>query len=163
AQGLSDDEITIECAYYGMYSGQGEDNRLPLPGLSLSDDDLPQIAEDFHSFSARRFGYRAPEIPIFVSSVSVVGYGKQRPLTLPAQGENGSASGGGVERAGIMSETLHLDGGSHPDSSFYDRNLLRDGDDVEGPAIIDDHLGTIVVNPGATARVVSHGTLRIEV
>ena len=94
--------------------------------------------------------------------MSVVGYGRQRPLTLPAQ-EEGSGPEGGVERAVIMRETLHLDGASHSDSCFYDRNLLRDGDEVPGPAIIDDHLGTIVVNPGATARVVSNGTLRIEV
>jgi N-methylhydantoinase A len=162
AQGVPEGEIAIECAYYGMYTGQGEDNRLSLPGLDLTDDDIPRIVEDFHSFYDRRFGYRAPEIPIFVSSVSAVGYGRQRPMTLPAQDDSGGDDSG-VERAVIMRETLHIDGGSHPDSAFYDRNLLRDGDEVEGPAIIDDHLGTIVVNPGATARVVSHGTLRIEV
>ncbi|HEX3359850.1 MAG TPA: hydantoinase/oxoprolinase family protein [Solirubrobacterales bacterium] len=162
AQGVPEGEIAIECAYYGMYTGQGEDNRLSLPGLDLTDDDIPRIVEDFHSFYDRRFGYRAPEIPIFVSSVSAVGYGRQRPMTLPAQDDAGGDDSG-VERAVIMRETLHIDGGSHPDSAFYDRNLLRDGDEVEGPAIIDDHLGTIVVNPGATARVVSHGTLRIEV
>ncbi|MBS1676583.1 MAG: hydantoinase/oxoprolinase family protein [Actinobacteria bacterium] len=162
AQGVPEGEIAIECAYYGMYTGQGEDNRLPLPGLDLTDEDIPRIVEDFHAFYDRRFGYRAPEIPIFVSSVSAVGYGRQRPMTLPSTAaENGDGSG--VERAVIMRETLHVDGGSHPDSAFYDRNLLRDGDEVQGPAIIDDHLGTIVVNPGATARVVSHGTLRIEV
>ncbi|MFN8217855.1 MAG: hydantoinase/oxoprolinase family protein [Solirubrobacterales bacterium] len=163
AQGLGEDEVTIEAAYYGMYTGQGEDNRLSLPGTKVADADLARIAEDFHSFYDRRFGYRAPEIPIFVSSVSVVGYGKQRPLTLPSSGDLTDDDGSGVERALILRETLHLDGGSHPDSSFYDRNLLRDGDEVAGPAVIDDHLGTIVVNPGATARVVSHGTLRIEV
>jgi N-methylhydantoinase A len=162
AQGVPEEEIVVECAYYGMYTGQGEDNRLPLPGMDLTDEDIPRIVEDFHSFYDRRFGYRAPEIPIFVSSVSAVGYGRQRPMTLPAQADT-AGDDSGVERAMIMRETLHIDGGSHPDSAFYDRNLLRDGDEVEGPAIIDDHLGTIVVNPGATARVVSHGTLRIEV
>jgi N-methylhydantoinase A len=162
AQGVPEEEIVVECAYYGMYTGQGEDNRLPLPGMDLTADDIPRIVEDFHSFYDRRFGYRAPEIPIFVSSVSAVGYGRQRPMTLPAQADT-SGDDSGVERAVIMRETLHIDGGSHPDSAFYDRNLLRDGDEVQGPAIIDDHLGTIVVNPGATARVVSHGTLRIEV
>jgi N-methylhydantoinase A len=162
AQGVPEEEIVVECAYYGMYTGQGEDNRLPLPGMDLTDEDIPRIVEDFHSFYDRRFGYRAPEIPIFVSSVSAVGYGRQRPMTLPAQADTGGDDSG-VERAVIMRETLHIDGGSHPDSAFYDRNLLRDGDEVQGPAIIDDHLGTIVVNPGATARVVSHGTLRIEV
>jgi N-methylhydantoinase A len=162
AQGVPEEEIVVECAYYGMYTGQGEDNRLPLPGMDLTADDIPRIVEDFHSFYDRRFGYRAPEIPIFVSSVSAVGYGRQRPMTLPAQADT-DGDDSGVERAVIMRETLHIDGASHPDSAFYDRNLLRDGDEVEGPAIIDDHLGTIVVNPGATARVVSHGTLRIEV
>ena len=67
------------------------------------------------------------------------------------------------ERAVISRSELHIDGGSHADSAFYDRAKLVEGDEVEGPAVIDDRLGTIVINTGAVARVAHHGTLRIEV
>ena len=69
----------------------------------------------------------------------------------------------GVERALITRGEMHIDRQSFADAGFYDRSRLREGDELPGPAVIDDRLGTIVINPGATARVASHGTLRIEV
>jgi N-methylhydantoinase A len=162
-QGIAAEDITLDAAFYGMYAGQGQDNRLPLPGVELTDEDLEAVALQFHAFYDRRFGYQAPEIPIFVSSVSVVAWGPHPKITLPEVGEQNGDGPSGVERAIIMRADLHLDRETHPDACFYDRNLLREGDEVAGPAIIDDHLGTIVVNPGAVARVASHGTLRIEV
>jgi N-methylhydantoinase A len=161
-QGIAPGDITLDAAFYGMYAGQGQDNRLPLPGLELTEQDLEAVAGQFHAFYDRRFGYQAPEIPIFVSSVSVVAWGPHPTVTLPEAERNGHGPSG-VERAVILRADLHLDRETHPDACFYDRNLLREGDEVHGPAIIDDHLGTIVVNPGAVARVASHGTLRIEV
>lgn len=159
-QGVPAEEISLERFYYGMYSGQGQDNRLPLPDGELDAAALEALAEDFHRFYDRRYGYRAPEIPIFVSTLSVVGFGAQRPIVLPAES---APEGGGIERAEILRETLHFDGEAYPDSPFYDRERLVEGDSVAGPAVIDDRLGTIVVNPGAVARVAGHGTLRIEV
>jgi N-methylhydantoinase A len=161
-QGVAPDDITIEGDYYAMYAGQGQDNRLQLPGIDLDADDLARVAEGFHDFYDRRFGYRAPEIPILVTSVSVVGFGPHPTITLPS-GNNTRPAGEGIDGAVILRADLHMDGALHPGCRFYDRDLLREGDEVAGPAVIDDHLGTIVINPGAVARVASHGTLRIEV
>jgi len=161
-QGIAPDDIAIEGDYYAMYSGQGQDNRLQLPGIDLDADDLARVAEGFHEFYDRRFGYRAPEIPILVTSVSVVGFGPHPTITLPS-GDDTRRTGEGVEGAVILRADLHMDGELCPRCCFYDRDLLREGDEVTGPAIIDDHLGTIVINSGAVARVVDHGTLRIEV
>jgi N-methylhydantoinase A len=161
-QGIAPEDITIEGDYFAMYSGQGQDNRLQLPGIELDADDVGTIAESFHEFYDRRFGYRAPEIPILVTSVSVVGFGPLPTITLPS-GDDTRAEGEEIDTAIKLRADLSMDGGSYPDSPFYDRDLLREGDEVAGPAVIDDHLGTIVINPGAVARVVDHGTLRIEV
>ncbi len=159
-QGIGGEGVTLEFVYYGMYAGQGTDNRLVLPSGELDDDTLERVAADFHDFYESRFGYRAPEIPIMVTSLAVVGYGPIPPVTLP---DVPAAGEGGAERAVIHRATLHLDGTTTADAPFYDRNLLAEGDEIAGPAVIDDRLGTIVVNPGAVAHVESHGTLRIEV
>lgn len=163
-QGIDPSEITIERAYYAMYTGQGQDNRLPLPDGRLDEAALERVKNGFHAFYDRRFGYRAPEIPIFVSSLSVVGLGPRPKIVLP-NGEEGDqvAPELNPERAVISRSELHLDGDSVPDCAFYDRAKLVEGDEVQGPAVIDDRLGTIVVNTGAVARVAPHGTLRIEV
>jgi N-methylhydantoinase A len=159
-QGIEGDGVTLEFVYYGMYAGQGTDNRLVLPNGELDDAALERVAADFHDFYETRFGYRAPEIPIMVTSLAVVGYGPIPPVTLPDVPPQGE---GDVDRAVIHRATLHLDGVAAADAPFYDRNLLAEGDEIAGPAVIDDRLGTIVVNPGAVAHVESHGTLRIEV
>jgi N-methylhydantoinase A len=164
AQGIARADVTIDRAYYAMYSGQGQDNRLPMPAERLDDAALERVAEEFHAFYDRRFGYRAPEIPIFVSSVSVVGFGPRPAIVLPSSEDGGGARPAvDPERAIVTRADLHVDRATHRDRPFYDRNRLIEGDEVHGPAVIDDHLGTIVVNPGAIARVASHGTLRIEV
>jgi N-methylhydantoinase A len=162
-QGIAPADVTLDAAFYGMYAGQGQDNRLPLPGVELTAKQLDEVGAQFHAFYDRRFGYQAPEIPVFVSCVSVVAWGPHPQVTLPETAEQNGHGPSGVERAIVLRADLHLDGETHPDACFYDRNLLREGDEVRGPAVIDDHLGTIVVNPGAVARVASHGTLRIEV
>jgi N-methylhydantoinase A len=163
-QGIARSEITIDRAYYGMYSGQGQDNRLPLPAGALDPASLTAIADEFHAFYDRRFGYRAPEIPIFVSSVSVVGLGPHPQIALPSGASPpGVEPGRDPERAVIVRADIHLDRARYTDSAFYDRHRLIEGDEVHGPAVIDDRLGTIVVNLGAIARVASHGTLRIDV
>jgi N-methylhydantoinase A len=161
-QGLAADDITVDAAYYAMYTGQGQDNRLPLPALTLSDADVDDVAAGFHGFYDRRFGYQAPEIPILVTSLSVVGYGPRPQIVLP-DGDDDADGSRGIERALITRGELHLDRQSFTDAGFYDRSRLRERDEVPGPAVIDDRLGTIVINPGAKARVASHGTLRIEV
>jgi N-methylhydantoinase A len=163
AQGIAAEDITLEYVYYGMYSGQGTDNRLLLPGGELDSAALERVAADFHDYYERRFGYRAPEIPIMVASFVVVGYGPVPRVTLPG-GERGAADAeSGPERAIIHTAPLRMDGVEEPDGRFYDRTKLLEGDEIAGPAVIDDQLGTIVINPGATAKVESHGTLRIEV
>jgi N-methylhydantoinase A len=161
AQGIPAEDTTITYAFYGMYAGQGQDNRQPLPPPPYDDTQLERIAADFHDFYERRYGYRAPEIPILVTSVSVVGFGPVPQVTLPPT--ETSDDGTGPERAIVMRATMNLDRQECPDAGIYDRNKLREGDEVAGPAVIDDQLGTIVVNPGATARVGRYGTLTIEV
>ena len=90
-------------------------------------------------------------------------------LEVYAQGnvilENGPETRKGAQALfGLITRgEMHIDRQSFTDAGFYDRSRLREGDEVPGPAVIDDRLGTIVINPGATARVATHGTLRIEV
>jgi N-methylhydantoinase A len=166
AQGVADDDITMEFFYYGMYTGQGEPNRLPLTPVPMDDDGLVKLAADFHAFYLRRFGYEAPEIPIRVTSVSAVATGPnpELDLTLGAMADAGTRTNGtGKQDPVVLRKTVHLDGKRHDDTPFYDRSKLAEGDVVEGPAVIDDQLGTIVVNEGATANVEAHGTLRIKV
>jgi N-methylhydantoinase A len=161
-QGVRDEEMAISFGYYAMYAGQGMDNRLPLPGKPHDAPTMAGVAEDFHEFYDWRYGYRAPEIPIFVTSIAAVGVAVSAPIKLPDLPDRVTV-GGTIADAIVRRADLQLDGVVHVDAPFYDREALRVGDRVPGPCIIDDHLGTVVVNDGAVAHVLEHGTLRIYV
>jgi len=161
-QGISDDQIAISFGYYAMYSGQGIDNRLSLPSRPHDQATMARTAEAFHEFYDWRYGYRAPEIPIFVTSIAAVGVAVSSPIRLPGLASR-AVSGGTPEDAITRRAELRLDGSVYADAPFYDREALRVGDEVRGPCVIDDHLGTVVVNDGAVAHVLEHGTLRVYV
>jgi N-methylhydantoinase A len=155
--GVDPGSIDISYSYKGMYAGQGHDNRQPLP-VALDDAALAQTADRFHDFYDARFGYRAPEIPIIVTSVMATATGPAPGLELPqAEGERS----GDLEQAVTFRRLVHLEP-EPAEACFYDRTKLIGGDEIPGPAVIDDGLGTIVVPVGATARVAEHGVLRIE-
>jgi N-methylhydantoinase A len=156
--GISADAIEVSYTYKGMYAGQGHDSRQPLPS-TIDEQSLNETADRFHDFYDARFGYRAPEIPIVVTSVMATATGPAPKLELPAA--TGRRSGG-LEDAVTLRRPLHL-GATAVEGAFYDRDRLIEGDEIAGPAVIDDRLGTIVVNAGAMARVAEHGVLRITV
>jgi N-methylhydantoinase A len=160
AQGVAPENIELSAAYYGMYGGQSWDSRLPIHQGRLTEGDIEQLAREFHTFYIDRFGYKAEEMPIVVTSVAVTGSAPAPSVTLPEGDDRLEA--GEISDAVIQRGPLYLDARHHQDVPFFDRSKLLRGDEIVGPAVIDDRLGTITVNDGATARVGKVGTLHIE-
>jgi N-methylhydantoinase A len=162
AQGIAEEDIAITFSFYAMYAGQGIDNRLPFPAPPCDAAALATTVREFHEFYEWRYGYSAPEIPIFVTSIAAVGVAAAEPIRLPDLADRAS-TGGSIDDAVIRRADLRLDGQVHLGAPFYDRDALRVDDRVPGPCVIDDRLGTVVVNAGAEVHVLEHGTLRIFV
>jgi N-methylhydantoinase A len=159
-QGHADDDIEILYSYYGMYAGQGNDNRLPLPKFPLDEAAMEVVAEEFHDYYDRRFGYRAPEVPIFLTSLAAVAIGPSPNVKLPDLPSR-EDQGGKISDAVIRTVKVRLEGGEH-DAAIYDRRELLVTDEFDGPAVIDDQLGTIVIPVGARVSIGAHGTLHIH-
>jgi N-methylhydantoinase A/oxoprolinase/acetone carboxylase beta subunit len=68
-----------------------------------------------------------------------------------------------VEDAIVARVTAIFEGRKRTDVPIYDRERLRPGHRFEGPAIIDDHLATGIVSPGAVCSVDEHGVIHIDV
>ncbi|MGH7317635.1 MAG: hydantoinase/oxoprolinase family protein, partial [Candidatus Rokuibacteriota bacterium] len=45
------------------------------------------------------------------------------------------------------------------ETAVYDRHLLGVGDELAGPAVVEEEGSTLVVGPGATARVAESGNI----
>jgi N-methylhydantoinase A len=48
-------------------------------------------------------------------------------------------------------------------TTVYDRYRLRPGDDLSGPAVIEEEGSTLVVGPGGRARVAASGNIILSV
>jgi N-methylhydantoinase A len=105
------------------------------------------------------YGYAAEEQDVVVTTLAVTAYGQAPAFELPVV-EPGSESP--PPEAVELRRELVAGGTRHRDVPFYRRALLRAGNVVDGPAGVDDELGTILVPPDTHACVDAHGTLVIR-
>ena len=48
------------------------------------------------------------------------------------------------------------------DADVHDRELLGGGDEIVGPAVLEEFSSTVPLHPGFTARVDGHGNLLVR-
>ncbi len=121
----------------------GTDAFLPVPAA-----DEAGLREAFTALHQARFGFAMPERPIIVEAalaeVTMPGEAvAETPLAARAPGEAIPALG---------EVRVYMDGAWH-DAPVLDREALRAGDAIRGPALVREAIGTVVVEPGWEARV----------
>lgn len=111
--------------------------------------------ERFHRFHFEMNGFSRPEDPVEVVTVRAVAEGEPllRWEDLPAMGEGPPPAE--QWRRVVM-------GGAEVDARVWWRPLLPAHWRMEGPAIIEEEVGTIVIREGETAVVGTDGTLEVE-
>lgn len=158
-QGIARDAIELERFIYVMYTGQSWDNRLPLAAGPIDDSTIEAIRRATDEHYEAVYGYRAPELGVFVTTLAVSGVGPAPEFELPRI-ERG---GGEVSaQACEMLRSVSFGGEQDIDTPFLSRARLMAGNVVEGPAVIDDELGTIVIPPGAQLQVDDYATITIR-
>lgn len=160
SQGVTPGDVRLERSIYVMYTGQSFDNRLPVPNGPIDAGVIAGIREATDAYYGRVYGYVAPELGVFVTTVAVTGEGSASVLRLPQieWAESTDPHAGAVKAR----SSVWFSGALHDDVPFIDREELLAGNVIAGPAIIDDRLGTILVNPGCTAAVDEHATITIK-
>lgn len=145
------------------YSGQNFELSVPLPegtadGLGAAD--LAAVLEEFHRAHERMYGYRADDAPVEAVTFRVQGIGEV-PRVETRRAERGD---GDVERAAKGTRDVFLDEqrGFTP-VTVYDRALLRAGDELAGPAIVEQMDTTTVLLPGDACRVDDWGNLVLRI
>jgi 5-oxoprolinase (ATP-hydrolysing) len=121
----------------------GTDSFLPVP--FGTHDELVAAFTEAHR---RRFGFATPERPVIVEAcvVEVTAPGERiEEAALPPR-----PAGGDVPRLATI--TLFT-GGAEREAPVLDREALRAGDRIPGPALIREAIATTVVEPGWTAEV----------
>jgi N-methylhydantoinase A len=158
-QGIAEEDMRFDRVLYGMYEGQSFDNRLPLAAEGgLTEARLDQWKEDFHAYYDRIYGYSAREMPIILTTASVVGIGPTPVVPLQELEAGGEEPGGDTIE---LRATISVDGKVFEDAPFYSRDRLLAGNRVVGPGVIDDGLSTILLPEASTATIDKFGGIHI--
>ncbi|MFC7221996.1 hydantoinase/oxoprolinase family protein [Halalkalicoccus sp. GCM10025322] len=137
-------EPELERAADLRYVGQSFELSVPVHGF-----DVEAAEEDFHAAHERAYGYRMDETVELVNLRASASVAREAPAVAyeadgdPLKGER---------------EAYFPDAG-HRETAVYDRERLAPGEQIEGPAVLEQAESTAVVPPGWNGRIDRDGTL----
>jgi N-methylhydantoinase A len=157
-EGVGDDRLDVvvegDIRYFGMSQSVG----IPLDrGAGL----LERLTKAFEEVHEREYGYTIPPevAPVEVATVRVAGIGKVAKADVDAVA-GALEHGEGDARRGARQVYFE---GEWQETAVFERERLRPGDEIAGPAIVEQTDSTTVVHPGMTARVDDHSNIIIDV
>ncbi len=148
-QGIADADITVLKKVHLRY--EGTDSSLIVPFGDL--EDMIATFEDMHF---QRFGFAAPDRMRLAGAVTAEAIG----ATEDVEDIEEPLSSGETPES-IATVAMHSGGATH-DAPVYDRETMKPGHAVTGPAIVIEPTSTTVIEPGWTATMTSRGHLVVE-
>ncbi|MFW6187851.1 MAG: hydantoinase/oxoprolinase family protein [Actinomycetota bacterium] len=143
------------------YFGQAFEVRVPVPGGPITAELCEAVADAFHEAHRGLYDYDFrgdPAQQVEWVNLRVTGIG---PITRPALPAVAPGEGT-IERARTGTRAVCFDAGQgYVDTPVYWRPGLGDGDEIAGPAVVEEFGSTVPVHPGFTVRVDTHANLII--
>jgi len=139
------------------YRGQSYEVSVPVPRLATADD-LALLAQRFHEAHQRRYGHMARDETIEIVNFKVTGIGEiAKPVLTKAP------RGATTPLRPIGGRAAFFGGDAMMDTPVYQRATVVPGNQLDGPAIVEEPTSTVVVYPGQRATVDDFLNLEIEV
>jgi len=142
------------------YAGQNYELSVPVDAGDITAATIQRLLDGFARAHEQMYGYVAAEEPVQIVTVRLDAVGLTTKATLtPGTGDDPDPASA---RVGTRDIYLPESGGWIP-VSVYDRPLLRTGNRVAGPAVIEQMDSTTLILPGQAAQVDPYRNLIIEV
>ena len=153
------EEITILRAADMRYVGQEHAVTVELPLQFFATQDRAAIKQHFDDIHEVRYGTSAPQEAAEVVSLRVTVTGRMRkpPIEKTASGAMGADAIRGSKQVFFRSA------GGFVKTPIYVRIALRAGNEIAGPALIEEHASTTVIAPGDRLVVDPYGNLDIAI
>lgn len=139
-------------------ASRSADIRYVGQGFELNIPDGPHLLDDFHTLHRKRYGYSNPANATETVTVRVRFVVRNPPINLPwSELREGDGAQAVLKTRPIYFSSEWIE------SAVYQRELLRSGDRIAGPALVAEYSATTVLSPGCEAQVDQYGNLVIEV
>ena len=147
------------------YAGQEHTVKVPVPAGAMTAAAIGEVEGRFHALHEQRYTFRLPSAVEFVN-FHLTAFGTVDKPRVPRlrTAKSGAGSGGkGAGRSALKGRReVDFDAHGRLASAVYERDRLRPGAAVSGPAIIEEPAATTVLFPGQRATVDAYGNLMIE-
>jgi N-methylhydantoinase A len=161
AQGFSGSDIELRRFAAMQYGWQVHQVEVPVPGKKLSEPDMPRLIEDFEALYARLYGegagFRQAGVQIIDLRLEAVGL---TPKPVLSSRSNGHASESGRHE---VRDVFWPDSRKSAPTGIFLGKDLTSGQQIEGPAIVEQEFTTVVIHPGQSATVDDYGNIIIEI
>ncbi len=141
------------------YAGQNYELPVPLPDGDIGPATLDALAEGFAAAHQRMYGFVAEDEPVQLVTFRIEAAGVVPKASFQPHADAGpDASGAVIARREVwLPET-----GGFVSCPVYDRERLRSGNRIAGPAIVEQMDATTLVLPGMAAHVEPYLNLILE-
>ncbi|MFW6317188.1 MAG: hypothetical protein ACOC06_01810 [Halorubrum sp.] len=153
-QGIDADEVSVARQLDLRYEGQAYELTVTVPGDEFSPARFEEGIDRFHETHEQLYGYAMPGEPLELVTLRAAGTVETPPLT-----DEVSAAGG---PAVARERAVYFDGRGFVETPIVDRQALGVGDEIEGPAIVEESGCTTLLPPDTTAETTSEGNLRVD-
>jgi N-methylhydantoinase A len=149
-------EQTIEFFAEARYPEQVWEIEVPLASRRFeSDADVDALVSEFHKVHEDIFAINDPD-----SGVEVVGWTASVKCRL-RKGESGSLAKRNMKASQDGTRKVYFSGHGYVDATVRRFEVMKEGELLTGPAIIESPFTTVVVDPGATAERRASGSVSI--
>jgi N-methylhydantoinase A len=124
----------------------------------LTEHDLAQLQAQFHREHEQLYGWSSPGLPVELVALGVSAYGRLDRLSLPRRAPCGGNPAPRAHRPVYFGSQQGL-----CDTPIYDFDALVQGQQLAGPAVVEQRFSTVLVLPGHRARVDEFGSILMEV
>jgi N-methylhydantoinase A len=156
--GLKLESATVKRLADGRFLGQGFNLVVELPEGPYDDGALSRtkLTAAFESAYREKFSLTPPGVAVEFLNIRVSARAPVSGSEVVLQGGKGKGAAAALKgkRPAYFSEA-----GGFVETAVYDRYRLGVGDELEGPAVLEEEGSTLVVGPGATARVAPTGNV----
>jgi N-methylhydantoinase A len=155
-----EDEPSWSRYAYMRYVGQGFERKVDLPDGPIDQSYAAKVLDAFTQSYRRNYGFTDPD-----SAVEVIDWCLLATVPSSHQALHRSAVAGAssVDRVVTARPAYFPEAGGFVSCRIVDRDRLRPGDRVQGPAVIEEREATTVVPPGDVVTVSDAGNLVIEI
>ncbi len=162
AEKIAPDDISIQWTADLRYSGQAYELNVPVPRAHrngpLTRQDIESTVARFHALHQKTYEYSSTSEPVDVINVRLIGTGRVPQVKLPRRPRDGQSP----RAARKSSRRVYFQERGFIPTPIYERELLRPGNALKGPCIVEEIISSTVVIPGATAQVDAWGNLIIR-